>query len=818
MNDQKYVCIYAEKPDMGTKIAAALDCITLDNGKKVGFNELKKYENEIRKQRIRDGFFEIKYGGKRAFVTWGFGHMCGLKQAYDYNPAWKDWKKLPLPFIPENYELKLTGPENQYCLIERIFKGSGLIIAATDDDREGDLIFEYIYSFMNCRVPFVRALFNKQSKEEFQKAFQQEKLVTSQRRRPVIEAGRARSAGDFAVGSNLTAAMTLKYPGSGILSVGRVQTAVLNMIVERESTIRGFRPQDYWVLSGKFTADGKEPFSAIHQKKRFNSKHEAEELRKMLQNTGEAYVESIEISRYKKGKPYLYSLATLQMDANQKYGFSLDKTLELAQSLYESGYTTYPRTDSVHLSDDMVGEMNRVLDMLFSLPAYRNYMISKPVTMDRHYFDSKKVESHYAIVPTSKKPGTMSKDEGLIYDLIARSAMCIVYPEAVMSKTKILISAGGEYFQTTGSSVIDMGYMRITGLPKQNLLPDLREGEQLNAEYQIETKKTEPPKRYTDATLLKAMINCGKNIEDEDLKKLMANGPGGKPRGLGRPSSQASIVATLESRGYTEKKGKTIHPTEKGQFLIQSFPIEELKSAEMTARWERRLDHIEAGSDSYDSFMDDLQKKVIQWTKQLLQMNASEDFKKIVSSGWVCPHCGSPVIEYSWGYRCTSTKGCEFSFGKKISGVTLTQKEIDSILKNGNSGIVNGFKSRQGKTFSAVLVSDPSTGKIVFDFQGAKLHCPVCHRVLIKTNRGYCCSGYREQHCSFAIGKICQKELSDIQVRNLLSGKKVKVNGMTGKSGKKFDAYLKMVLQGENAGMIEFEFIANRKKKTAKAV
>ena len=425
------ITIFAEKPDVGTKIAAALDAIVLSSGDRVDFDHIQKYEKQIKAQRAKQGYFKIRHNGEETYVTWGIGHLCELKQAQDYNKEYKQWKNIPLPFIPESYELKCSkGMEKQLRLIKNIFDHSDLIICATDDDREGDLIFDYIYRYLNCSVPFKRALFNQQSKEEWQKAFRKENLVDGIKRKPVIEAGRGRSAGDFVVGANLTTAMTLKFPGNNVLSVGRVQTAVLSMLVARELEIQNFKPKDYWVLKGKFNSEHGS-YEGTHVVKKCDKESDADEiLRKLSADTGPATVKSIKEKSFWREKPYLYSLQGLQMDANKVYGFSLQHTLDLAQSLYEKGFTTYPRTDSSHLTDDMGPEMKKVIQMLFSSDTYSKFKshATEPVdSSNKYYFDSSKVESHYAIVPTSKKLslGQMSDDEKKLYDMIARSVICI---------------------------------------------------------------------------------------------------------------------------------------------------------------------------------------------------------------------------------------------------------------------------------------------------------------------------------------------------------------------------------------------------------
>lgn len=801
------ITIFAEKPDMGTKIAAALDGITLSSGKKVSFEQLAFFEKQIKAQRAKQGYFKIHYQGQPAYVTWGYGHLCELKQAQDYHSEYKNWRKLPLPYIPESYDLKLaSNAEDQYRIVEKLFMRSDLIICATDNDREGDLIFDNIYRYMKCNVPFQRALFNKQAKDEYLKAFSKEKLVDSKERRPVIDAGRARSAGDFVVGSGPTVALTLQNPGiRGVLSVGRVQTATLNILVQRELEINNFKPKDYWVLKGKFQLPSGESYIGTHESKKITDQNKAQALLTKLQQSDRAgRVCSCKQKTFQKGKPHLYSLDTLQMDANKIYGFSLEKTLKIAQSLYEKGYTTYPRTDAVYLTNDMGQEMKQVLSMLFTLPAYEKYKTSVSLNpKDRFYFDSSKVESHYAIVPTTSTPRNMTEDEQKVYHLVALVTICMVYPNAVMSKTDIETEVQGERFLTSGTSIVDPGFFHVVGAPKECNLPAVTEGTTVHSLFGMEAKKTEPPKRYTAATLLNAMLNCGKTLEDAELKKLMANGPGGKPRGLGRPSSRASIVETLEKRGYTTLKGKTIFPTERGITMIERLPVEDLKSAEMTAHWEKRLDDIEHGADSYQSFMNDLERSVREWTKQIMEHQAF--FASDNSSNFLCPICHSPIIDMGWGYRCSKTHNdeCTFSINKKILGKTISNKQFEQFFQKGETEVINGFKSNKGTIFSASLAFDKESNAVQFRYPPVdpSFLCPLCGSPLKKIKFGYGCSSYHSTGCSFIIGTIAKKALTDQQIKQLLSGKVVNVNGMKNHEGHKFNAGIFL----DRSGKLQFE-------------
>lgn len=484
------------------------------------------------------------------------------------------------------------------------------------------------------------------------------------------------------------------------------------------------------------------------------------------------------------------------MDANKKYGFSLSKTLSLAQKLYENGYITYPRTDSVYLPDDMGEEMQRTIDHLMSLTVYSEYNTGRRVDpLDRHYFDSHKVSSHYAIVPTPKA-GMPTGDEGKLYDLIARSVICMLFPDAVFNKTKFQTVVENEVFETTGMTLVSAGFLAVLGVPKDKIIPNVKNGEIVTADFEALKKETEPPKRYTDATLLNAMINCGKTLEDEELRRLMAGKPGERPLGLGRPSSQASIVQTLEDRQYIEKKGKTIIPTTKGINLIACFPVQELKSAVMTAQWEKRLDDIENGMDSYESFLSDLQASVRNWTNQVITapinpiLGAGKEGKM---TDYTCPICGKKMEEYLNMYGCSGhkEKTCDFKVPKKVCGVTLKTADLELLFKEGQTQTIRGFVSKEKKKFNARLIVDRESGKVKFYFPPAEeteLICPFCNKSLKKYDWGYACPD--RSGCGFHLGtNVCKHELTEDEVRQILvDGRTANYISFVSKKGNKFRA------------------------------
>ena len=800
------ITIYAEKPDVGNKIAAALDKITLSSGKEITFKDLKANEKAVKAQQFKDGYLKIKYLGDDCYVTWGYGHLCELKQAVDYDADYKNWSKMPMPFIPTEYQVKVKSEvKKQFNLVSDLMKKSSLVINATDYDREGELIFAYLYDAAKCKVPFKRAHFSSQTEEGLQDGFA--KLLTAAEVKDITDAGRGRSVADFVVGANLTAQMTLKAGGKNVLSIGRVQTPTLNMLVEREEAIRSFVPSPYYTITADFKTTAGEVYKAEHKTKKFTNKAEAQAIYDNI--TGKkGKVKNVEKkTEYKEG-PNLYSLSSLQMAANSKYGFTMAKTLTVAQQLYEAGYTTYPRTDSQYLTEDMEPVVNTVLDVLEKNNAtYASFITGRPRSFEKKkYFDDKKVQSHFAIIPTKSYPSGLTPDQEKLYDLIARSVIMMLYKKAKLENTKITTDVEGEEFISNGKVVIDPEWMAIDTKSKDELLPNVKVGDIVSGTYKINEKMTQPPKRYTDKTLLSAMLNSGKELDDAELKKIMASGD---VNGIGTEATRASIIETLIKRGYAERDKKNIFATERGIQLIHALPIKEIKSAELTALWEKRLNNIALGKDSLPVFIKDIEDATRKWVAEL----ATSVSKGAINSASVigtCPACGKNVIKTKWGYGCVGyTDGCKFTISGEIAHKKITDAQVKKLLEKGSTGTIKGFKSSSGKSFDTALVLDDDK-KVVFEFtlsapktstappEKTELKCPKCSKMLTKTAWSFKCE------CGFMISrKIASRDMSDDEIKQLLeTGSTDTITDFKSKAGKNFKA---KVLLDENY-KTKFEF------------
>ena len=784
------ITIYAEKPDVGNKIAAALDKITLSSGKVIKFSDLKANEKAVKQQQFKDGYLKINYMGQDCYVTWGYGHLCELKSAQDYDEDYKNWSKMPMPFIPERYEVKVKSEvKKQFNLVRDLMKKSDLIINATDYDREGELIFSYVYEAAKLKVPFKRAHFSSQTEEGLKDGFKT--LLTEKEVEPITNAGRGRSIADAVVGWNMTAKMTLKTNTHEVLSIGRVQTPTLNILVERELAIRNFKPEPYYTLTAEFTTKSSETYKAEHASKKFKEKKEAQDIIDKI--TGKnGTVTDIETKLTKKEAPNLYSLSSLQMAANSKYGFTMAKTLEVAQQLYEAGYTTYPRTDSQYLTEDMVPTVNEVLGVLSkNNPDYNAFIGTKTVTKTKKYFDDKKVQSHFAIIPTKVYPKSLTADQEKLYDLVARSVIMMLFSEAVIENTKVTTTVEGEEFISSGKVVKDPQWMAVDTVSKDELLPKLVKGEVVSGDFKLNEKMTEPPKRYTDKTLLSAMLNAGKEIDDETLKKAMA---AMDVHGIGTEATRAAIIETLVNRRYVIRDKKSIYPTERGIQLISILPIKEIKSAELTAVWEQRLNDIALGKENLGTFVKDIEDLTRKWVIELDEKVESGSVSTKEKVG-TCPVCGKDVVKTKWGYGCSGyTDGCKFTIPGEIASKKLTEKNVKDLLEKNATGTIKGFKSKSGKSFDAKLKLED--GKVSFDFgtptvepSETSLVCPKCGGKLINSTFSYKC-----ENNDFSINKkVASRDITEEEAAKLIKdGKTDLLDGFVSSKGNKFSAYLKL--------------------------
>ena len=691
------VVIYAEKSSLAKAIAEALGA-----GKRIPHPT----EATI-------GHYEFTFNGEQAVLCHGVGHLCGLADAKLYGEQYTKWDLNVYPCIPQEYNIVVKDKTRTcYNYVKDFFDKADWIINATDPDREGELIFAYIYQSMKCTKPWKRVWIEDLTPQKIRYAFKN--LKDSSEVLSIQKAGRARGIADWLCGINLTIAATKKLSSKDMLPIGRVQTPVLNMVVEREKKILNHKKTPYWKLLAEFTTE-KGNFTAEYEKGQFDDEQEAKRV--LSTCTGNGTVTSKTVKKRTVSQPLLYNATQLQATAGKKLGWDLKKTVAVMQQLYEHKYMTYPRTSSEHLTVAMQPEVTKTLQKIMQLPEYSKYTIPEQnwQAYSKRHFDDSKVDSHPAIIPTMNVPKDLSElsdDEKKLYDLLVKSLIRIIYPKAETEDTTVLLDVNGNTFKAKGSVITEQGWYAVDAMPDQTaVLPPVNEGESYTGKYGLKQGFTELPKRYTEPDLITAMETAGKNLEDEEARTLMKL----ENKGLGTAATRAAIINSLFAREYIAKKGKTIYPTDKGMYLIDNLPVNEIKSAEMTGDWEKRLHDISVGKEDYNNFIDDIEQTVRKWYDMIVQSNAKTYTS--AEEQLICPFCSQKVIKGKFGYFCSGRKdtGCKFSVGE-ICGKKVSDSQAVRLIQKGKTTLIKGFKSKSGKEFDAYLVLDKKQKKIGFEF------------------------------------------------------------------------------------------------------
>ncbi|HEY8955693.1 DNA topoisomerase 3 [Chitinophaga sp.] len=691
------VCI-AEKPSVARDIAEV-----------IGANQRK------------EGYYE----GNGYQVTWTFGHFCTLKEPHDYYEQWKFWRLEDLPMIPPSFGIKLienSGVQKQFKIIETLVQACEEVINCGDAGQEGELIQRWVLLKAKCTAPVKRLWISSLTVEAIRDGFQH--LKAAEQYNNLYAAGSARAIGDWLLGMNATRLFTKKFAqGKVVLSIGRVQTPTLAMIVQRQKEINAFVSEDYWELK---TIYRETEFTAAIDRLKTPDKA-AKGLAYLKEHPFE--VTSFEKKDGKEGNPRLFDLTALQVEANKKFGFSADDTLKYIQNLYEKKLTTYPRVDTTYLSEDLHPKIAGILQDMTPYSALTAPLLANPIPKLKTVFDDKKVTDHHAIIPTGQHPGGLPLEEKRIYDLVARRFIAAFYPECKISNTTVLGKVGQVPFKVTGKQIIEPGWKEVyandvkekkEGEEEEKILPHFEVGESGPHTPRIHQGKTSPPKAFTEATLLRAMETAGKQVDDEEMRELL------KDNGIGRPSTRANIIETLFRRKYIEKKKKNIYATQTGIDLIDTIQTELLKSAELTGQWERKLRLIEKGEYAMDTFKDELIQMVVDLTKEV--KTASYKFitiapdpppvpeekekpkkepkpkKVIVIEELQCPKCKAhPLKKGNTAYGCANFSACGFKLPFEILGKKLTDKHITDLLTKGKTTKIKGLKipgsneEREGK-------------------------------------------------------------------------------------------------------------------------
>ena len=562
------------------------------------------------------GYFE----GNGFQVTWTYGHLCTLKAPDEYTTQWKKWDMNYLPMVPPRFGISLIdddGIKRQFKIIETLYANAECIINCGDAGQEGELIQRWVMQKANVKCPVYRLWISSLTDEAVAEGFRN--LMPQDKYQNLYMAGLSRSIGDWLLGMNATRLYTIRYGQKDqrqVISIGRVQTPTLALIVKRHWEIANFEPQQYWELK---TLYRNVTFNAT--KGRFDKKEDAEELLAKIQDT-EFTVTDIQKKQGKEIPPRLYDLTSLQVDCNRKFGYSADETLKLIQSLYEKKVTTYPRVDTTFLSDDIYPKCPGILGGLRGYESYTAELFGKKLPKSKKVFDNSKVTDHHAIIPTGVPAINLNEWERRVYDLVARRFIAVFYPDCIFSSTTVLGEAAEVPFKATGKIILEPGWRKLyanepakeaTEKTKTNeeeqeesILPDFIKGESGPHTPSLLEKWTQPPKLYTEATLLRAMETAGKLCDDEDLRDAM------KENGLGRPSTRAAIIETLFKRRYIRKEKKNLVATQTGIEVIKTIKQEILKSAELTGQWEKKLRMIERGEYQAGVFYEELKTMVAQ--------------------------------------------------------------------------------------------------------------------------------------------------------------------------------------------------------------
>lgn len=683
------------------------------------------------KQR-KDGYYE----GNGYQVTWTFGHFCTLKEPHDYYEGWKFWRLEDLPMIPQSFGIKLienTGVQKQFKIIETLVQQCEEVINCGDAGQEGELIQRWVLLKAKCTAPIKRLWISSLTTEAIRDGFQH--LKASEQYNNLYAAGSARAIGDWLLGMNATRLFTKKFAqGKVVLSIGRVQTPTLAMLVQRQKEINAFVSEDYWEL--KTVYRDTEFTASIDRLKSIDKA--AKGLAYLKEHPFE--ITSFEKKDGKEGNPRLFDLTALQVEANKKFGFSADDTLKYIQNLYEKKLTTYPRVDTTYLSEDLHPKVAGILTDMTPYAALIAPILANPIPKLKTVFDDKKVTDHHAIIPTGMHPGGLPLEEKRIYDLVARRFIAAFYPECKISNTTVLGKVGQVPFKVTGKQILEPGWKEVYANDvkekkegeeeEEKILPHFEPGESGPHTPRIHQGKTTPPKAFTEASLLRAMETAGKQVDNEEMREML------KDNGIGRPSTRANIIETLFRRKYIEKKKKNIYATQTGIDLIDTIQTELLKSPELTGQWERKLRLIEKGEYAMDTFKDELIQMVVDLTKEVKtssykfitvapdpppappekEKKAKEPKPKkaVVIAEMQCPKCKTHLLKKgNTAYGCANFKECGFKLPFELLGKKLNEKQIADLVTKGKTGKIKGLKvpgSSEEKEGKLVLGPDFNVG------------------------------------------------------------------------------------------------------------
>jgi len=757
INKEKMKVCIAEKPSVAREIATILGANTK-----------------------HDGYFE----GNGYAVTYTFGHLCTLKEPNDYWPHWKSWDLNNLPMLPEKFETKLvqnSGIQKQFNIIKSLFDKATVVINCGDAGQEGELIQRWVMNEAKYKGEVQRLWISSLTAEAIKEGFQN--LKPASQYDNLFYAGFSRAIGDWLLGMNATRLYTVKHGGyQQVLSIGRVQTPTLAMVVERFKAIENFKPQPYWELQ---TLYRETLFS--YEEGRFLNKDEGAVLANKVK---ESDFEIVSIDK-KKGNEYapkLFDLTGLQVYCNTKFGFSAEETLKIVQTLYEQKVVTYPRVDTTFLPNDIYPKVPAILQNLTQYAALTEPLLAKKIKKSPKVFNDKKVTDHHAIIPTGVQ-SHLQFNQQQVYDSIVKRFIAVFYDDCLVANTTVIGKAAEVHFKTTGKEILKKGFRVVfdTSTPlstnakekEADLLPNFVVGEKGPHQPSFLEKETKAPNQFTEATLLRAMETAGKQVDDEDLRELM------KENGIGRPSTRANIIETLFRRKYIVRNKKQVLPTPTGVQLIDTIQNELIKSAELTGTWEKQLRDIEKGTYTASAFIknmkqmvDNLVYEVRSETRRANISHASnvpkietvvEKKKAAGILAALCPKCQKGnLIKGKSAYGCSEYKlGCDFVLPYVFEGKKISESQYLRLLQKGSTVNLKDFKIDAGtvegllrfeENFKLKLEPKKTELKKTLD----TLTCPKCKKgTVLKGKTAYGCSDYK-LGCDFKVTfEMVREKLKD---------------------------------------------------------
>jgi len=686
--------IVAEKPSVGRDIAASLGRGRKEKGAMVG-----------------DGWM----------VTWALGHLAELAPPDAYGEEYKRWRLESLPIVPEKFKVRVNyRTRDQFSVVKSLMRDPAVteVVNACDAGREGELIFAYLYGLSGCKKPVKRLWISSLTPEAIRDGFSS--LRDGASMKPLEDAARSRGEADWIVGMNATRAYSVRFgrPGN-VLSVGRVQTPTLKLLVGREQEIEAFKPEKFWTVYARFARE-ESTYDGVwfkDKQNRLKEKDAADEVAGKVRG-GTGTVRKAGKKTATEKPPLLYDLTELQRNANARFGFTAERTLRIAQTLYEERkLITYPRTSSRYLSKDMIPTLKKRVEATEALPELAPFagklLALDKLPISKRTVDDSKVTDHHAIIPTNKKASAeLPPDEAKVYDLVARRFLAVFFPDARFENTTVVTEVREETFLSKGRIVLETGWRALypdgVGGRKEKeppVLPQIERGQEWRvAKVAVKEGETKPPPRYSESALLGAMETAGKFVEDEELRQSM------KDSGLGTPATRAATIERLIKVGYVERERKALVPTEKGRTLIGLLGESQLSSPELTANWERRLANMEKGAASRDEFMQDIDgfaRSLVEEVRKMEGEKLAAPERVSREPLGVCPKCGEPVVETKKAYGCSAWKsGCKFAIWKTVSGKRLSAAQVKQLLAQRRTPQLKGFKSKAGKPYAAALVLD----------------------------------------------------------------------------------------------------------------